>query len=221
MRIILLGPPGAGKGTQARLIAEKFGIPQISTGDMLRQAVKAKTDLGKQAKAVMDRGGLVSDELILGLVEERIAEADCIYGFLLDGFPRTLPQAEALRHHQVKIDLVIDLFCDLEEIVSRITGRLVHPASGRIYHHQYHPPKQPGVDDVTGEPLVTRPDDEEKTVRERLRVYEMQTAPLGSYYRRWAELRDPLAPRYQRIDGSRPLLEVRQSIEACLSSLVA
>lgn len=221
MRIILLGPPGAGKGTQAQFIVEKYGITQISTGDMLRAAVKAQTDLGRQAKAVMDRGELVSDDLILGLVEARIAEADCIHGFLFDGFPRTLAQAEALRQHEVRIDCVIEIQCDAEEIVDRITGRLVHPASGRVYHQKYHPPKVAGQDDVTGEALVTRADDQEATVRERLRIYEEQTAPLTAYYQQWAEVEPRHAPRYCRIDGALALPQVREQIEACLDSVAA
>ena len=183
MRIILLGPPGAGKGTQAQNITKAFNIPQISTGDMLRAAIKAGTELGKQAKAVMDAGKLVSDEIILGLVKERIAKDDCKNGFLFDGFPRTIPQAQALVDNGIGIDAVVELQVPDEKIVNRMSGRRVHLASGRTYHIVYNPPKVEGKDDVTGEPLVIRPDDEESTVRNRLKVYHEQTEPLVAFYK--------------------------------------
>ncbi|MDF1654326.1 MAG: adenylate kinase [Coxiellaceae bacterium] len=216
MRIILLGPPGAGKGTQAQYIIENFGIVQISTGDMLRAAVKAKTPLGLQAKAVMDRGELVDDEIIIGLVKERIAQPDCQHGFLFDGFPRTIAQADALKQHGVAIDCVIEIRADEDAIVERITGRLVHPASGRVYHRTNNPPQQEGVDDVSGEPLVHRADDEEDTVRERLRVYNQQTAPLVEYYKTWAQTNADDAPAYYAVDGNAPLGQVRDTIQQIL-----
>ena len=182
MRVILLGSPGSGKGTQAQFITKKFNIPQISTGDMLRAAVKAGTPLGVEAKKVMDTGGLVSDDIILGLIKERIAEADCKNGFLLDGFPRTITQAEELAVMGVDIDHVIEIVVSDEEIINRLGGRRVHLESGRIYHIQFHPPKMQGVDDVTGEPLVQRDDDKEETVRRRLEVYQQQTKPLVDFY---------------------------------------
>ncbi|RMG31491.1 MAG: adenylate kinase [Gammaproteobacteria bacterium] len=212
MRIILLGPPGAGKGTQAQFIKEKLGIPQISTGDMLRAAVAAGTELGKKAKKIMDEGGLVPDELILDLVRERIAQPDCAQGFLLDGFPRTVPQAEALKDMGVKIDAVVEIALDDEEIVRRMSGRRVHPASGRTYHVVFNPPKVEGKDDVTGEPLIQRDDDREETVRKRLEVYHQQTEPLVEFYRKWAESGDPDAPKYIRIDGSGTVDGVREAI---------
>ena len=184
MRVILLGAPGAGKGTQARYITEKFGIPQISTGDMLRAAVKAGTELGLKAKSVMDAGGLVSDDLIINLVKERIAQDDCANGFLFDGFPRTIPQAEALRDAGVALDHVVEIAVDDEEIVKRLSGRRVHPASGRVYHTEYNPPKVAGKDDLTGEELVQREDDKEETVRHRLSVYHSQTKPLVDFYQK-------------------------------------
>lgn len=182
MRIILLGSPGSGKGTQAKFITEKYGIPQISTGDMLRAAVRAGTPLGVEAKKVMDAGGLVSDEIILGLIKERIADSDCANGFLLDGFPRTIPQAEGLKAMGVNIDYVIEIAVEDEEIVKRMAGRRVHLASGRTYHTIFNPPKVEGVDDETGEPLILRDDDKEETVRKRLSVYHEQTKPLVDYY---------------------------------------
>ncbi|MDF1796419.1 MAG: adenylate kinase [Coxiellaceae bacterium] len=215
MRIILLGPPGAGKGTQAQFIIENFGIVQISTGDMLRAAVKAETPLGLQAKAVMDRGELVDDEIMIGLVQERIAQPDCQQGFLFDGFPRTIAQADALKHHGVEIDCVIEIRADEEAIVGRITGRLVHPASGRVYHRSNNPPKQEGLDDVTGEPLVHRADDEEETIRERLRIYNEQTAPLVEYYKAWAQSSND-APTYYAVDGNQSLEKVRDTIQQIL-----
>jgi adenylate kinase len=183
MRIVLLGPPGAGKGTQAQFICGKFGIPQISTGDMLRTAVSAGTELGRKVKSVMDSGALVSDEIIIELVRERLAAPDCARGFLFDGFPRTIPQAEALEHAGVGIDYVVEIVVPDEEIVKRMSGRRVHPASGRVYHVEFNPPRAQGKDDVTGEPLIQRDDDKEATVRERLAVYHRQTHPLVEFYR--------------------------------------
>lgn len=199
MRVILLGAPGAGKGTQARYITEKFGIPQISTGDMLRAAVKAGTELGLKAKSVMDAGGLVSDDLIINLVKERIAQADCANGFLFDGFPRTIPQAEALRDAGVTLDHVVEIAVDDEEIVKRLSGRRVHPASGRVYHTVYNPPKVAGQDDVSGEELVQREDDKEETVRHRLSVYHSQTKPLVDFYQKLSA--ETGAPKYTHIPG--------------------
>jgi len=218
MRVILLGPPGAGKGTQAAFICEAFNIPQISTGDMLRAAVKAGTPLGVAAKEVMDAGKLVSDDIIVGLVKERIAEPDCANGFLLDGFPRTIAQADALKDVRIKIDHVVELRVDDEEIVKRISGRRVHPHSGRVYHLEYNPPQQEGVDDVTGEPLVQRDDDREETVRERLNVYHAQTKPLVEYYSSWARQDDPQAPQYHSIEGVGSVEEIRDRILATLNA---
>ena len=201
MRLILLGAPGAGKGTQAAYICHKYGIPQISTGDMLRAAVKAGTELGVAAKKVMDAGGLVSDDIIIGLVKERIAQPDCAKGFLFDGFPRTIPQADAMRSAGVKLDLVLEIDVPDEAIIERMSGRLFHTASGRSYHVKFNPPKTPGVDDQTGEPLVQRDDDKEETVRKRLAVYQSQTRPLVEYYSKWAATGDAQAPRYARISG--------------------
>ena len=212
MRLILLGGPGAGKGTQAGLLISRFGIPQIATGDMLRAAVAAGTPLGKAAKAVMDRGELVSDEIIIGLVKERIGQEDCARGFLFDGFPRTVPQAEALRDAGVDIDAVVEIDVDHEVIIERMGGRRVHPGSGRVYHVEHNPPKRDGFDDLTGEPLVHRDDDQPDVVRKRLAVYEEQTAPLKGWYRTWHEGGDERAPRYVRVDGTRPLEEVRDAI---------
>ena len=201
MRLILLGAPGAGKGTQAAYICKKYGIPQISTGDMLRAAVKAGSELGVAAKKVMDAGGLVSDDIIIGLVKERIAQPDCANGFLFDGFPRTIPQADAMRNAGVKLDLVLEIDVPDEAIIERMSGRLFHTASGRSYHVKFNPPKTPGVDDQTGEPLVQRDDDKEETVRKRLAVYQSQTRPLVDYYSKWAATGDAQAPRYARIAG--------------------
>ncbi|ROR32439.1 adenylate kinase [Inmirania thermothiophila] len=217
MRIILLGPPGAGKGTQAQAICERFGIPQISTGDMLRAAVKAGTELGRKAKALMEAGQLVPDDLILALVRERLAQPDCGNGFLLDGFPRTIPQAEALRDQGIDIDYVVEIQVDDEEIVRRMSGRRVHPGSGRTYHVVFNPPKVEGRDDVTGEPLVQRDDDKEETVRARLKVYHEQTEPLVHFYRAWAESGDPRAPRYVAVSGVGGLDEVRERILSALA----
>jgi adenylate kinase len=214
MRIILLGPPGAGKGTQAQFIMQRYGIPQISTGDMLRAAVKAGTELGIQAKAVMDAGGLVSDDLIIGLVRERIAQPDCAKGFLFDGFPRTIPQAEALAAAQVAIDHVVEIAVDDEAIVGRMSGRRVHEASGRVYHVVNNPPKREGVDDVTGEPLIQRVDDAEATVRKRLQVYHDQTKPLVNFY---SQIKGAGAPRYSRVEGVGSVEQIRDKIFAALA----
>jgi len=211
MRLILLGAPGAGKGTQAMFITEKYGIPQISTGDMLRAAVKDQTELGLQAKEVMDAGGLVSDDIIIGLVKERIAQPDCARGFLFDGFPRTIPQAEAMVDAGVTIDHVIEIDVDDEEIVARLSGRRVHPGSGRVYHVIYNPPQQEGVDDETGEALVQRDDDKEETVRKRLEVYQAQTRPLVDFYR---DMSGDDAPAYHRVPGIGGVEEIRDRIFA-------
>ena len=216
MRAILLGGPGAGKGTQANYIKERYNIPQISTGDMLRAAVKEGTPLGLEAKKVMDSGGLVSDEIILGLVKERIQQDDCNNGFLFDGFPRTLAQAEALKNDGVDIDCVVEIDVDDEEIIKRMSGRRVHLASGRTYHVIYNPPKVEGKDDETGEDLVQREDDQEETVRERLRVYHEQTEPLIKYYSEWADSGDGKAPRYVKVDGIGKVEEIRDSIFSAL-----
>ncbi|HET9978644.1 MAG TPA: adenylate kinase [Burkholderiaceae bacterium] len=202
MRMILLGPPGAGKGTQAAFLCKHFGIPQVSTGDMLRAAVKAGTPLGVAAKKVMDSGALVSDDIIIGLVKERIAEPDCANGFLFDGFPRTIAQAEAMKTAGVKLDFVLEIDVPDAAIVERISGRLFHTPSGRSYHTLFNPPRVAGVDDVTGEPLIQRDDDKEATVRKRLQVYQDQTRPLVEYYSRWALSGDPAAPQYRKIDGT-------------------
>ena len=201
MRLILLGAPGAGKGTQATFICQKFGIPQISTGDMLRAAVKAGTPLGLQADAVMKSGGLVSDDLIINLVKERITQADCAKGFLFDGFPRTIPQADAMKAAGVALDYVVEIDVPFDAIIERMSGRRSHPASGRTYHVKFNPPKVEGVDDVTGEPLVQRPDDQEETVKKRLDVYSAQTRPLVAYYSQWAQQEPQSAPKYRAISG--------------------
>ena len=201
MRLILLGAPGAGKGTQAAFLCQKFGIPQISTGDMLRAAVKAGTPLGQQAKSVMDSGGLVSDDLIINLVKERISQPDCAKGFLFDGFPRTIPQADAMKAAGVKLDYVLEIDVPFEAIIERMSGRRSHAASGRIYHVKFNPPKVEGKDDVTGEALVQRDDDREETVRKRLDVYSAQTRPLVEYYSSWAKADPAGAPQYRAISG--------------------
>ncbi|GGX35605.1 adenylate kinase [Pigmentiphaga litoralis] len=201
MRLILLGAPGAGKGTQAAFLKERFGIPQISTGDMLRAAVKAGTPLGIEAKKVMDAGGLVSDDIIIGLVKDRLLEADCAKGYLFDGFPRTIPQADAMKQAGVAIDYVVEVDVPENEIIERMSGRRVHLSSGRTYHTRFNPPKVENVDDVTGEPLVQRDDDKEDTVRKRLAVYRDQTRPLIDYYSQWADSGEPGAPQYRKIAG--------------------
>lgn len=215
MRLILLGAPGAGKGTQAQFITEKYGIPQISTGDMLRAAVKAQTELGRQAKTVMDSGGLVSDDIIIGLVKERITEADCAGGFLFDGFPRTIPQAEAMVDAAVHLDHVVEIAVEDDAIVARLSGRRVHPGSGRIYHTEHNPPKREGLDDETGEALVQREDDHEDTVRKRLEIYHSQTRPLVSYYQ---SMSGPSAPAYHQVEGIGSVDEIRIKVFAALES---
>lgn len=217
MRIILLGAPGAGKGTQAQFIKEKYNIPQISTGDMLRAAVKAGTPLGKQAKEVMDAGQLVSDEIIIGLVKERVAEPDCKNGYLLDGFPRTIPQADAMKENAIDVDFVVEIDVADEEIVQRLSGRRVHPGSGRTYHIKYNPPKVEGKDDETGEDLVQRPDDSEATVKDRLSVYHEQTRPLVDYYSGWANQGGDSAPKYVTVPGVGGLDEIKESILSALA----
>ncbi len=216
MRLILLGPPGAGKGTQASFIREKYGIPQISTGDMLRAAVKAGTPLGVAAKKVMDSGQLISDDIIIGLVHERLKHLDCQPGYLFDGFPRTIPQAEAMRKAGVALDYVLEIDVPDDEIIERMSGRRMHPASGRTYHVKFNPPKVEGKDDATGEPLVQRDDDREETVRNRLEVYRKQTSPLVGYYTRWGASGEPQAPKYRRISGLGPIEEIKQRAFAAL-----
>ena len=215
MRLILLGAPGAGKGTQAQFITEAFGIPQISTGDMLRAAVKAGTELGQKAKQIMDAGGLVSDDIIIGLVKERIAEPDCADGFLFDGFPRTIPQAQAMVDAGVDIDHVVEIAVDDEEIVARLSGRRVHPGSGRVYHITHNPPKVEGVDDETGEALVQRDDDREETVRKRLAVYQEQTRPLVDFY---GSMTGDKAPAYHRIAGTGSVDSIRTQVLSALGA---
>lgn len=202
MRLILLGAPGAGKGTQATFICQKFGIPQISTGDMLRAAVKAGTPLGLEAKAVMDSGGLVSDGLIINLVKERLTQADCANGFLFDGFPRTIPQADAMKAAGVKLDYVLEIDVPFDAIIERMSGRRSHAASGRTYHVKFNPPKVEGIDDITGEPLIQRDDDKEETVKKRLDVYSSLTRPLVDYYSSWAAKDPAAAPKYRAISGT-------------------
>ena len=208
MRLILLGAPGAGKGTQATFLCQRYGIPQISTGDMLRAAVKAGSPLGVQAKQVMDSGGLVSDDIIIGLVKERIAQPDCTNGFLFDGFPRTIPQADAMKHAGVKIDVVLEIDVPDEAIIERMSGRRVHPASGRSYHLKFNPPKAEGLDDLTGDTLIQRDDDKEETVRKRLDIYQSQTRPLVAYYAQWAATGDTQAPRCRKISGTGSVDEI-------------
>jgi len=214
MRMILLGPPGAGKGTQAKFLCETYGIPQISTGDMLRAAVSAGTELGKRVKAVMDSGALVSDDIIIELVQERIAEPDCANGFLFDGFPRTIPQAEALDAAGVVIDAVVEIQVPAEDIVRRMSGRRVHPASGRVYHVEFNPPREAGKDDDTGEALIQRDDDQENTVRERLEVYHKQTHPLVEFYHDKAT---NSGLRFAEVDGRGDMKEVHQRIVTALA----
>jgi adenylate kinase len=216
MRLILLGPPGAGKGTQAAAITAAYGIPQISTGDMLRGAIKAGTPLGQAAKKVMDAGSLVSDEIIIGLVRERLKAPDCAQGYLFDGFPRTIPQADAMKDAGVAIDYVLEIDVPDAAIVERMAGRRVHVASGRTYHVKFNPPKVAGKDDVTGEDLIQRDDDKEETVRKRLAVYHAQTKPLVDYYERWAATGDARAPKYRRVDGMGSVEAIR---DACLAAL--
>jgi adenylate kinase len=218
MRLILLGPPGAGKGTQAAFITEKFGIPQISTGDMLRAAVKAETPLGLEAKKIMDSGGLVSDEIIIGLVADRLKQPDCKDGYLFDGFPRTIPQADALKSARIPLDFVVEIVVPEESIIERMSGRRVHPASGRSYHTKFNPPKTADVDDVTGEPLVQRDDDREATVKHRLSVYREQTRPLVDYYSGWAKSGDADAPAYRQLSGLGSVDEIKERVFQALKT---
>ncbi|MDD5334907.1 MAG: adenylate kinase [Rhodoferax sp.] len=218
MKLILLGAPGAGKGTQATFICQKYGIPQISTGDMLRAAVKAGTALGIEAKKVMDSGGLVSDQLIIDLVKERIAQNDCAGGFLFDGFPRTIPQADAMKAAGVKLDYVLEIAVPFEAIVERMSGRRSHAPSGRTYHVKFNPPKVAGVDDITGEALIQRDDDKEETVKKRLAVYSAQTRPLVDYYANWAKAEPSAAPKYRAIDGTGSVDEIRAKALAALAA---
>ena len=221
MRLILIGGPGAGKGTQANFVKDKFQIPQISTGDMLRAALKAGTELGKKAKGYMDSGGLVPDDVIIGLVKERIKEADCEKGFLFDGFPRTIPQADALKEAGVAIDAVVDIDVPDEEIIKRMSGRRVHLASGRTYHIIFNPPKEEGKDDVTGEDLIQRDDDQKETVRKRLDVYHTQTEPLIDYYKNWERSGESESPKYVRIEGVGKVEEIRDQVYSALDKLGA
>ena len=217
MRLIVLGAPGAGKGTQAQFIREKYGIPQISTGDMLRAAIKAGTPLGIAAKKVMDAGCLVSDEIIIGLVKDRLQQDDCRAGYLFDGFPRTLPQAEAMKDAGMGIDYVLEIDVADSEIIERMSGRRVHPASGRTYHLKFNPPKVEGRDDVTGEDLIQRDDDKEETVKKRLQVYHSQTVPLIEYYQQWSATGDPLAPKCRKISGVGSIDQIKQAAFAALN----
>ena len=217
MRILLLGLPGAGKGTQAQFLISKFGIPQISTGDMLRSAMRAGSALGNEAKNYMDKGELVPDELVIELVKERVKAPDCAGGFIMDGFPRTLPQADALRKAGIDIDSVVEIEVGDGEILRRMSGRRVHLASGRSYHVEFNPPKVEGKDDVTGEPLVQRPDDNEETVKKRIVTYHAQTKPLVNYYLKWADSGEPRAPRYANIYGRGSVEHIRDKIFAALS----
>ena len=219
MRLILLGGPGAGKGTQANLVKDRYQIPQISTGDMLRAALKEGTELGLKAKEYMDAGKLVPDDVIIGLVKERIKEPDCESGFLFDGFPRTIPQADAMKEAGVPIEAVVDIDVPDEEIIKRMSGRRVHLASGRTYHIEFNPPKEEGKDDETGEPLIQRDDDKEETVRKRLEVYHAQTEPLVGYYKDWEKTGESAAPKYIRIDGVGKVDEIRDQIFSALDSL--
>jgi adenylate kinase len=217
MRLILLGAPGAGKGTQANFIKEKYNIPQISTGDMLRAAIKAGTELGLEAKKVMDAGQLVSDDIIIGLVKERLKQEDCKNGYLFDGFPRTVAQADAMKDSGVSIDYVLEIDVPDEMIVERMSGRRTHQPSGRVYHVKFNPPKAEGLDDVTGEPLVQRDDDKEETVKKRLAVYHNQTEVLLGYYNKWAQSGLPGAPKYRKISGVGPVEQVREAAFAALA----
>ena len=218
MRLILLGAPGAGKGTQATFICQAYGIPQISTGDMLRAAVKAGTEMGLAAKKVMDAGGLVGDDIIIGLVKERITHADCSKGFLFDGFPRTIPQADALKEAGVKLDCVLEIDVPFDAIIERMSGRRAHVASGRTYHVKFNPPKVEGMDDVTGEPLIQRDDDKEDTVKKRLEVYSAQTRPLVDYYAQWAKTDAAAAPKYRAISGQGSVEEIKTRALQALAS---
>ena len=218
MRLILLGGPGAGKGTQATFITEKYGIPQISTGDMLRAAVKAETPLGLEAKKIMDQGGLISDEIITGMVKARVQEADCKNGYLLDGFPRTIPQADAMREFNIDIDYVIEISVDDAEIIKRMSGRRAHLASGRTYHTIYNPPKEEGKDDVTGEPLVQRDDDKEETVKKRLDVYHEQTEPLINYYHQFADSGEATSPKYVKVNGVGSVDDIKTKVFSALET---
>lgn len=218
MRLILLGAPGAGKGTQATFICQKYGIPQISTGDMLRAAVKAGTPLGQQAQAIMSSGGLVSDELIINLVKERLTQADCANGFLFDGFPRTIPQADAMKAAGVSLDYVLEIDVPFDAIIERMSGRRSHPASGRTYHVKFNPPKVAGVDDITGEALIQRDDDKEETVKKRLDVYSAQTRPLVDYYSQWAKTSPKNAPKYRAISGTGDVSEITKRVFEALGS---
>jgi adenylate kinase len=218
MKLILLGAPGAGKGTQATFICKQYGIPQISTGDMLRAAVKAGSPMGLAAKKVMDSGALVSDDIIIGLVKERITQPDCANGFLFDGFPRTIPQAEAMKTAGVQLDYVLEIDVPFDAIIERMSGRRSHPASGRTYHVKFNPPKVEGVDDVSGEPLVQREDDRVETVKKRLDVYSAQTRPLVDYYANWAKAEPASAPKYRAISGMGTVEEITERAKAALSS---
>jgi adenylate kinase len=218
MRLILLGPPGAGKGTQAAFIRDAYGIPQISTGDMLRTAVKAGMPLGLAAKRIMDSGALVSDEIIIGLVNDRLRDPDCVNGYLFDGFPRTIPQADALKIAGVALDCVLEIEVPDAAIVERMSGRRVHVASGRTYHVKYNPPKVADRDDVTGEPLIQREDDKEETVKNRLAVYHAQTEPLIAYYAQWAATGDPRAPKFRKVSGLGSVDAIREAVFAALRS---
>ncbi|MEM9100689.1 MAG: adenylate kinase [Pseudomonadota bacterium] len=218
MRIILLGAPGAGKGTQAQFITQKYDIPQISTGDMLRAAVAAGTELGQAAKKIMDAGGLVSDDIIIGLVKERVKQNDCKNGYLLDGFPRTIPQADAMKENNIDIDAVVEIDVADEEIINRLSGRRVHPTSGRVYHIKYNPPKQEGLDDETQEPLVQRDDDQKETIEKRLGVYHSQTKPLVNYYTTWSQSSEDKAPVYIKVDGKGDVNEISQTIYDALEA---
>ncbi len=218
MRLILLGAPGAGKGTQATFICQRFGIPQISTGDMLRAAIKAATPLGLAAKKVMDAGSLVNDEIIIALVEQRLALPDCANGFLFDGFPRTIPQAEAMKTAGVKIDVVLEIDVPESAIIERMSGRRSHMASGRTYHVRFNPPKVEGIDDITGEPLIQRADDNEETVRKRLEIYQRQTQPLVEYYDNWVASGDPMAPRHLRVSGMGSVDEIKARVMDALGA---
>ena len=218
MRLILLGPPGAGKGTQASFIKQAYGIPQISTGDMLRAAVKAGTPMGVAAKKVMDSGGLVSDDIIIGLVKDRLREPDCANGYLFDGFPRTIPQADAMKDADVALDYVLEIAVPDAAIVERMSGRRVHVASGRTYHVKYNPPKVEGRDDVTGEPLIQRDDDKEETVKNRLAVYHAQTEPLVAYYTKWSKTGDRRAPKCRKVDGMGTVDAIKSAVLAALKT---